>query len=147
MSGGHDGTMLWIQARGSSPDKFRSRQRNGSLRLASYVRSLLERLIHVRRDSNRGVYLSCGAVVLLAFVLAEETGLRSMWPYYALLFACAFQAWRPTLLLWCLLMTTFLAALRTVIFAGTATAIDRVVFARTGRADHRALALQAGTSR
>jgi hypothetical protein len=90
---------------------------------------LLERLIHVRRDSNRGVYLSCGAVVLLAFVLAEETGLRSMWPYYALLFACAFQAWRPTLLLWCLLMTTFLAALGTVIFAGTATAIDRVVFA------------------
>jgi hypothetical protein len=89
----------------------------------------IRRLHRVTPDSTRGVYVLCAAVVLLAFVMAEDTGLRSMWPYYALLVLCAVQAWRPTLFVWCVLMTVFLAGLATVIFAGTATRDERFFFA------------------
>ena len=75
------------------------------------------------------MYVLCGAVVLLAFVLSEETSLRAMWPYYMLVVLCAVQTWRPTRLVWCVLMAVFLAGLTTVIFAGTATMRDRFVFA------------------
>jgi len=67
-------------------------------------------------------------VALSAFVMSEETSLRSMGPYYAVIAVCAIQAWRPTLLLWCLLMTAFLAMLVTIVSAGAATTTDRLVF-------------------
>ena len=86
-------------------------------------------LIGVRRDATRGVYVSCGAVALLAFVLAEDTSWRSMWPYYTLIALCAVQTWRPTLFLWGVLMAVFLLALATMIFAGTAATTDRLVLA------------------
>jgi hypothetical protein len=75
------------------------------------------------------VYVLCAAVLLLAFMMAEEASLRSMWPYYALIGLCAVQAWRPTLLIWCVLMMVFLVAFATVPFGGTAAMTERFVFA------------------
>jgi hypothetical protein len=52
-----------------------------------------------------------------------------MFPYYALLGLCALQVWRPTVLVWCVLMAAFLYGLVIVSVGGPATIFDRVVFA------------------
>jgi hypothetical protein len=75
------------------------------------------------------VYALCAAVLLLAFVMAEDFSWRSMWPYYVLITMCAFQAWRPTMLVWSVLLMVFLLAVTTVPFGGTATIGERVFFA------------------
>jgi hypothetical protein len=49
--------------------------------------------------------------------MSEDFSVRSMFPYYAVLLLCAAQAWKPTLLVWCVLITMFLAGLASVISA------------------------------
>jgi hypothetical protein len=61
--------------------------------------------------------------------MSEDFSARSMWPYYAVLLLCAGQAWRPTLLVWCVLITMFLAALASVISAENASTGERCVLA------------------
>jgi len=61
--------------------------------------------------------------------MSEDFSVRSMWPHYAVLLLCAGQAWRPTLLVWCVLIMMFLAAFAAVISAENPFTGERVVLA------------------
>jgi hypothetical protein len=97
--------------------------------------NIVRRLVEPRVNAARGAYVLCGLMIagLISLGASEGENVSTMWHFVLLLTLCIVQLWRPTLLVWLVIVVAFGGyAVTILVYPVVLTLRERAVFVLLG---------------